>query len=486
MTRIGNSLPAMAMSPGPGPVAEDGGRSAVDGGNHETGLSGARRRWAAFAVGLAVIISVMDGVMLNIALPAIQRSLDATPASVIWVVNAYQLAVAIVLLPLGKSADIFGHRRVYMTCLAVFTIASVGCALSTSLVPLSIFRFAQGCGGAGILGITNAMMRHIYPPRLLARGIATNSLVVALSLALAPTISSLIVTWASWQWLFLVNLPTGLLLLFVGARVLPDTPGSGDRFDFVGALLCIGTFGLIILALDAKAHQQGLWAPILLGVAGIGLFAPFLRHQLRLAAPLLPVDLLRGRMFGLSVGTMFCAAMAQIMAYVSLPFFFQYGLGRSQIETGLLFLPWPIAIACIAPVSGRLGTRFPAALLCGVGLGVFACGLLSLAFLAPGATVLDIGWRMALCGLGYGFFQPTNSRALITSAPLGRSGSASVMGAAARVLGQASGAALVASIFRLIPAGATSVALLIAAAIAIAGGFASLGRGMRAAEAAAG
>src|SRR5205823_1919287 len=130
---------------------------------------------------------------------------------------------------------------------------------------------------------------------------------------------------------------------------------SDRSFDLAGAGLSMVAFALIILALDAKAHQESLFVPALLGIGGSGLAFALVRHQMRVSEPLLPVDLLRTRMFSLSVGTMFCAAMAQIMAYVSLPFFFQYDLGRSQLETGLLFLPWPVAIACIAPISGRLG-----------------------------------------------------------------------------------------------------------------------------------
>jgi len=442
-------------------------------------LSPAQRRWATFAVALAVTMSVLDGVMLNVALPSIQRSLHASPASAIWVVNAYQLAVALVLLPLGKSADIFGHHRVYLACLAVFTIASVGCAFSSDLVTLSVWRFIQGCGGAGIMGITNAMLRFIFPPKMLARGISTNSLVVALALASGPTIASMIVEIASWPWLFLVNVPIGIVLLIIGARTLPRVPRSGQDFDLGSAALCMATFALLILALDSKAHQDSLWPPALLGMSGIALAYALVHHQLRRATPLFPVDLLRTRMFGLSVGTMFCAGMAQIMAYVCLPFFFQYDLGRSQLETGLLFLPWPIAIACIARFAGRMANHYPAGALCGVGLAVFAVGLLSLAFLHHGASTWNIAWRMALCGLGYGFFQPPSSRALITSVPVDRSGSASVMGATGRVLGQAAGAAMVASLFRLAPEQGRTLTLLVAAGIALAAMLASAGRGVR-------
>lgn len=442
-------------------------------------LSPAQRRWATFAVALAVVMSVLDGVMLNVALPSIQRSLHASPASAIWVVNAYQLAAALVLLPLGKSADVLGHHRVYLACLALFTVASVGCAFSDDLVTLSVWRFIQGCGGAGIMGITNALLRFIFPPRMLARGISTNSLVVALALASGPTIASVIVELASWPWLFLINVPIGIALLVIGVRVLPRIPRSGHDFDMGSAALCIATFALLILALDSKAHQDSLWPPALLGMSGIIFTYALVHHQLRRPAPLFPVDLLRTRMFGLSVGTMFCAAMAQVMAYVCLPFFFQYDLGRSQLETGLLFLPWPIAIACAAPLAGRMADRHPAGALCGLGLAIFSAGLLSLAFLREGAAIWDIAWRMALCGLGYGFFQPPSSRALITSVPVDRSGSASVMGATGRVLGQAAGAAVVASLFRLAPDHGRTLTLLVATGVALVAMLASLGRGVR-------
>lgn len=439
-----------------------------------------RRRWAATAVSLAVVMSVLDGVMLNVALPSIGRTLHATPADAIWVVNAYQLAAVLVLLPIGKLADIFGHRRVYLLCMALFTAASIGCALSHTLFELSLCRFVQGCGGAGVLGISNAMLRHVYPPKLLSRGMGLNSMVVAIALASGPTVASLILEFAAWQWLFLVNVPFGIVMLWIGARNLPDTAGSGERFDRLSAVLTMATLGLLVFAIDSRAHSENLWLPAVFAVVGIGVGIALFRHQLRVPAPLFPIDLLRNRMFGLSVGTMFGAAIAQIMAYVALPFFFQDDLGMTQLETGLLFLPWPIAIAIVTPVSGRLGAHYQPGPLCGVGLALFAVGLVSLAMLGPGAEVWDIAWRMALCGLGYGFFQPPSSRAMITSAPIARAGSASVMGATGRVLGQATGAALVATIFRVLPEDGRVVALAVAALVALIAMAASLARGVRA------
>ncbi|MBO9499072.1 MAG: MFS transporter [Novosphingobium sp.] len=436
-----------------------------------------RRRLAALTIALAVTVSVFDGVMLNATLPSIAAQLHATPAEAIWVVNAYQLAAAAVLLPLGKAADIYGHKHAYLGCILVFGLASLGCALSQDLPTLAAWRFLQGCGGAGIMGITNAMIRIIYPEAQFVRGVALNSLLVAMGLAAGPTIASLLVTLAGWRWLFLVNLPIVAALLAVGWSALPAGKPTGHRFDFVSAALSMAMFGLLLLALDSGAHSTVVVLPAMLALGGIGAGALLLRRQAGMAMPLFPVDMLRIRLFGLSVATMFAASAAQLLAYVVLPFHFQVDLGRSQVETGLLFLPWPLALAVAAPLAARISDRLAAATQCAAGLGLFAIGLVLLALLERGAGFADIAWRMALCGFGYGLSQPANSRTLMTSAPQGRLGSASVMGASARVTGQACGAAVAALLFRLMPESGRMAALLVAAAFAALGVAFSLSRG---------
>ncbi len=436
-----------------------------------------QHRLARLTLALAVTASVLDGVMLNATLPTIAAQLETTPADAIWVVNAYQLAAVLVLLPLGKAADIYGHKRIYLGCIALFGAAAIGSAMAESLSSLALWRFAQGCGGAGIVGITNAMIRHVYPPSAFGRGVALNSLLVALGLAAGPTVASMIVSFAGWRWLFLVNLPVVVLLLAIGIRALPGNTGTPHRFDFASALLSMATFGLILLALNLGAHDADTALSVLLAIGGCTAGILLLRRQRGMAAPLLPVDMLRTRRFGLSVATMFAASAAQLIAYVVLPFKFQQDLARSQIETGLLFLPWPLALAIAAPLAATLGDRIDAAWQCAISLAVFALGIVLLATLGANASFVDIAWRMALTGFGYGLFQPANSKALMLAAPEGRTGSASVMGASARVMGQAVGAAAAAFLFRLLPESGRTAALLLAALLAASGIALSLARG---------
>ncbi|HWE06262.1 MAG TPA: MFS transporter [Rhizomicrobium sp.] len=432
------------------------------------GLPLPQRNWAIATVALGITMSVLDSAIANVALPTIARDLHTDAAFSIWVVNGYQLAITISLLPLSSLGDIVGYRRIYIAGLALFTAASLACALSQTLTELALARVLQGFGAAGIMSVNTALIRFIYPQSQLGRGIGINTVVVAISAAAGPTIASGILSVASWPWLFAVNVPIGILAVAIAARALPKTPLGKHGFDFAGALLSAGTFGFLIGGIDAGGHgEAGKLVAVELTLAIIcGYF--LVRRELARPAPLFPVDLLGIPIFALSVGTSICSFAAQMLAFVALPFHLQQEFGYSAVQTGLLITPWPLAIAFAAPVAGRLADRHPAGLLGAIGLLIFACGLVALALLPQRPQLVDVAWRMALCGLGFGFFQSPNNRALIGSAPRHRSGGASGMLGTARLLGQTMGAALVALLFGQIAAHATAYALYIAAGFALA------------------
>ncbi|MFL5356865.1 MFS transporter [Archangium sp.] len=410
------------------------------------GLPTPRRYWAIAAIALAITMAVLDGAIANVALPAIARDLNASPAASIWIVNAYQLAVVISILPFASLGDILGYRRVFQAGLLVFTLASVACATSHSLVGLTLARVLQGFGAAAIMSVNAALVRFTYPHRLLGRAIGINALVVAVSSAIGPSVAAAILAAAPWPWLFAVNLPTGTLALLLASRALPHTERSPHPFDTPSALLNALALGLFIVGAESLSAGSALGSFALAG----GLVAGFVlvRRQLSRASPLVPVDLLRIPAFAFSVVASVCSFSAQMLAFVSLPFYFQDVLGRGQVETGLLMTPWPVAVAVMAPIAGRLADRFSAAVLCGVGSVVLSIGLALLALLPTSATSVALGCVMALCGVGFGFFQSPNNRAMLGSAPRARSGGAGGMQATARLLGQTCGATLVAFSFR--------------------------------------
>jgi len=403
------------------------------------------------AIALAMCISVLDGAIVNVALPAIGADLQVSAAQSIWVVNAYQLAITVSLLPLAMLGDILGYKRVYMAGLAVFTLASLACAQAQSLDVLTAARMLQGLGAAGIMSVNIALVRFIFPRDQLGVGVGYTSLVVAASSVAGPGIASAILALAHWQWLFLVNLPLGLLALAVAARTLPLTPASGHRFDVLSAVLNALTFGLVISGLDAFSRPGGAAQGAAMLAAGLAVGVVFVTRERRLALPMLPVDLLRMPVFALSLVTSICSFSAQAMAMVALPFYFEQTLGRSPVQTGLLMTPWPLMTALVAPVAGRLSDRLRPEKISSLGLVLFAAGLGSLALLSEVASALDIAWRMGLCGLGFGLFQSPNNRVIVSSAPRERSGGAAGLQSMGRLLGQSAGAVLVALAFGLLP-----------------------------------
>ena len=316
------------------------------------------------------------------------------------------------------------------------------------------------------MSVNAALVRFIFPRRQLGRGIGTVALVVASSAAVGPTVAAGILSVAPWPWLFAVNVPMGILTL-VAARALPRTPRAARPFDYLSALLNAIFFGLLIAAIDSLGHGgRALTALVAVAGAAAAGVALVLR-QLPQASPLLPVDLLRIRQFSLSIATSVCSFMAQMLAYVAVPFYFQDVLGHGAVATGLLMTPWPAAVAVTAPIAGRLADRFNAGALGALGLATFAAGIALLALLPAAPADADVVWRMALAGVGFGLFQSPNNRVILGSAPAERSGGASGMLGTARLLGQTTGAALAALLFGLAGARATYWALGTAAAISL-------------------
>ncbi len=439
------------------------------------GLPVPRRYWAIAAIVLAISLSVLDSSIANVALPTIAGELGTTAATSIWVINAYQIAILVSLLPLASLGERVGYRRVSLGGLAVFTAASLTCSLAPSMPALVAARVLQGFGAAAIMSVNAALVRFTYPTRMLGRAIGINALAVASSAAIGPTIAAGILAVAPWRWLFAINVPLGLITLLVASRALPVTARSHRRLDRASAALHAGTFGLIACGLQGLAHDTAT----ALSAAQIGLGTVLgivlVRHELGQQAPLIPFDLLRIRLFSLSIATSVCSFTAQMAALVALPFEIER-LGHGAVATGLLMTPWPVAVGFAAPVAGRLADRYPAGILGAAGLATLALGLLLLAALPEGGSAGALIWRMALCGLGFGLFQSPNNRTLILAAPRARSGAAGGMLGTARLLGQTVGAAGVAILFRIYPARGADLALFGAAAIALAAALVSLTR----------
>jgi DHA2 family multidrug resistance protein-like MFS transporter len=429
------------------------------------GLPLPRRYWAVAAILLTICMSVLDTSIANVALPSIARDLHSSKAASIWVVNAYKIALLAFILPLASLGEIVGYRRISQCGLAVFTVASLGCALSTSLPMLSCARVIQGLGAAGMMSVNPALVRFTYPQQMLGRAIGINALTVATAAAVGPTIAAAILAITSWPWLFGINVPLGLVTFAIALRALPESPKAQRKLNYAGALLYATSSILLTVGIQGFAHDTAEGSAIIELVAGGVSGYALVRHEIDRTAPLIPFDLLRIRLFSLAMATSVAAFIAQMAALVALPFEIQR-LGRSAAETGLLMTPWPLALAFAAPIAGRLADRDPSGILSGVGLLLLATGLSLLAVFPDNGTPFDFVWRMALCGLGFGLFQSPNNRTLMSSAPRERSGAAGGVLASARLLGQTLGAALVAVLFRISPGAGSHIVLWASAGIA--------------------
>jgi len=441
---------------------------------HADGLPQPQRNRAVLTIALGIIMAVVDSAIANVALPTIAADLNASPAFSIWIVNGYQLAITISLLPLASLGEIVGYRRVYLVGLVLFTLASAFCALAHTLPLLTIARIVQGFGAAGIMSVNSALVRFTYPRNQLGRGIGLNALVVAFSAAIGPTIAAGILAVGTWPWLFAINVPLGVLTLLAGWRSLPHTKPAGHSFDWQSAGLSAITFGVGIAALDSVGHGETVITCLIQFAIALVAGTLLIWRETHMSSPLLPVDLLRIPVFALSIATSIASFCGQMLAFVAMPFYLQSRFGYSAVHMGLLITPWPIAVAFAAPLAGRLVERYPAGLLGGIGLTLFACGLAALAFIPTDPTAFDVIWRMALAGAGFGLFQTPNNRTMIAAAPRERSGGASGMLGTARLLGQTTGAALVALLLGRYPVEGTRLALLAGVGFALCGAVLSM------------
>ena len=427
---------------------------------------------------IVIIMSVLDGTLMNVALPSLTKEFDVEPNTAIWLINSYQMVIMMFLLVFATFGDIIGYRKIFLSGGVVFTVASALCALSQNFAMLVCSRILQGLGAACVMSVNTALVRLIYPPEVLGRGMSINAMAVAVSSAAGPSIAGLILSTLSWHWLFAINIPLGIISFWIGYRMLPRSSNAKKRT--VGFLDCIGnvlTFGLMIYALEGFAHHESRAIVSIAFVAFLVIGYFYLRSQLNTSAPLLPVDLLKIPIFARSIMTSVSSFMAQMLAMVSLPFFFQDAMHFTPVEIGVLLTPWPIATMVTAPLAGRLVERYHPGILGAVGMCVFSVGLFSLYFLSEDSTIVDIFWRVMICGAGFGLFQTPNNLTIMSSAPMERSGGASGMLGMARLCGQTVGTTAVAIVFAIIPhTDGARLCLLLAALMALVAGTASISR----------
>lgn len=396
----------------------------------------------------AMVLVVLSAAIANVALPALAQAFQVAPALSVRVVSAYQLGLVMALLPAAALGESLGHRFVFTAGVGVFTLASALCALAPSLQWLVAARFLQGLGGASVMALGVAILRFAVPPMQMASAIGWNALAVALSSAAAPTVGSVLLSSASWPWLFAVNLPLGAAVL-LATRGLPHVPGTERSVDVVSMALSAAVFGTFVAGAEWLLLEPSLGV---VSLAAAVLCATLLvRREAPKEAPLVPFDLLRNRSFRISVIASVACFAGQSAALVALPFHLQRGFDQDALSVGLLMTPWPLCVALAAPLAGRLADRVSSAWLCATGASLLASGLAALALWPTHGDALELTPFVALSGVGFGLFQVPNNRTLLLSAPRARSAAAGGVQATARLSGQTAGAITMSLLFMLTP-----------------------------------
>jgi DHA2 family multidrug resistance protein-like MFS transporter len=443
------------------------------------GLPRPRRYFAVLAMSFGLALIVIDGSIISVALPTIARDLGVAPSAAVSIVTIYQLVLVMTLLPFSALGTRIGLRRLYQYGQTIFCIASALCFFAKSLPFLLVTRAAQALGAAAALSVTSALVRSIYPSNRLGRGLAFNNVVVSTSAAFAPVLGGLVLSFATWPWIFAVTVPFALLSIVTGRASLPDPVPHDEPYDVMAAVLCALTFGLVISGLESAVHGDSPIVSLAVVAAGVGIGYVFVRRELQEKEPILPVDLLAIPATRLSIIGALFAFIASVTLLLSMPFRLQHQFGFSPSEIGAVIAPWPLGMMALGPLAGILSDRIQVRILGTVGMAIATIGLLLLAFLPADAEYIDMAWRMALAGSGFGLFLAPNSRFIVGSAPATRVASAGGMISTTRLTGQTLGATIVAALLAA-NFGSDRTPALIAAALTLIAGLCSVARVKRA------
>lgn len=439
-----------------------------------------RKYIAVIALQIVLVMTVLDVTLVNVALPVLADKFSIDSSESVWIVTAYQLVITMLLLPVSSIGDIYSYKRTFLTGVAIFTCSSALCAASQSFSMLVIARAVQGVGAACVMGVNIALVRLVYPREILGRGLALNAMCIAIATAAGPTIAGALLSVTSWHWLFLINLPLGIAAFVIGWRLLPGNPKADHKvkFDWVSALENMLVFGLIFYSLgNISRGESSIFYGIMLAV-GIGAGVFYLRRQFSKEQPLLPVDLFRNSMYAMSIITSVCSFIAQNVTMIALPFLYLDSYRFSEITTGLLMTPWPLATMIVSPIAARYVEKHNPGATASCGMVVFIVGVLLLLFPGADPTHWDIAWRMAVCGVGFGMFQTPNNIVMVMATPINRTGGAGGMQSTARLVGQTFGATAVSIVFAFVAnnTSAVGVCLIVSIIFALIAGIFSFVR----------
>ncbi|MBA3246177.1 MAG: MFS transporter [Actinobacteria bacterium] len=405
--------------------------------------------WTFAITSIALFMVTLDNLVVTTAIPVIRRDLDASLESLEWTVNAYTLTFAVLLLTGAALGDRFGRRRVFAIGVGVFTLGSVAAALAPTVELLNLARALQGLGGAIVMPLTLTILSAAVPKE--KRGLALGAWggISGLAVAFGPVVGGAVVQGLSWQWIFWLNVPIGLLLIPLGLSRLQETHGPGGRLDLPGlGLASAGLFGIVWGLI--RGNGQGWASAEIVGSLAVGalLVAAFVAWELRTAAPMLPMRFFRKPAFALANVASLFMFFGMFGSIFLLSQFFQTVQGYSPLGAGLRILPWTLAPMFIAPIAGAMSDRIPGKTLVGIGLSLQAGSLVWLGLVStPTVAYSALIAPFVLAGIGMSLFFAPMANIVLSAVRPEEEGQASGANNAVRELGGVFGVAVLASVF---------------------------------------
>lgn len=405
-----------------------------------------RHRYAVLFIVLAsVLMAVIDGTVVNIALPSMTRFFSVDLSDSQWTITAYLITMTSLLLVFGKVSEYVGRARLFFVGIIVFTASSLACGLSAGLPELILFRVIQGAGAAMLFSISSALIFATTPPAERGRAMGYLGATVAIGSIAGPIVGGFVVDSLGWQYIFFINIPIGILLIASAAAYfrIDEKRTTSLSLDWQGSAAMVAMFVALIMALGSLA-DTGIITPaaIISGAIFLGALALFIWHERRCPAPLLDLSVFSHRAFLFPVIAVVLVFVANFMMAVVGPFYFEGVLGYRPSQVGLVFLVTPAVMVIVAPVAGSLYDRHPTRNYAALGMSITAISFLILSYCAITRNVPGIIVAFVLFGTGVGLFQSPNNTAILSALPKEQLSTASSVIATSRNLGMALGVSL--------------------------------------------